>query len=142
MKTNKRLGAGKRAWKTRRKNQLTKAGKKIVTKKIVTSKKPAKKVTKTTVISKKPTKRIAKNAVKNVVKSNSQYDTVLNHLVKHGSINTMEAIKSYNVLRLGAVIFNLRQGGMEIKTSVHTFTNKNGRKSNVAKYVLQGKSVV
>src|ERR1035437_2723750 len=110
MKTNKKLGAGKKSCKTNHKNKLTKAGKKIVTKKIVTSKKPAKKITKATVISKP-----AKNVVENVVKTNSQYDTVLNHLVKHGSINTMEAIKSYNVLRLGAVIFNLRQGGMEIK---------------------------
>ena len=131
MKKDKRLGAGKRAWKTRRKNQLAKAAKKPTAKKPVAKKTVAKKPA----ISKKSAK-ITK-ASKNAVKSNSQYDVVLNHLVKHGSINTMEAIKSYNVLRLGAVIFNLRQGGMTIKTGVHTFTNKNGRKSNIAKYVLQ-----
>jgi hypothetical protein len=69
--------------------------------------------------------------------ADSQYNVVMNHLIKHGSINTVEAIKNYNVYRLGAVIFNLRQGGLDIKTSVHTFNNKNGYKSNVAKYILQ-----
>jgi hypothetical protein len=140
MKKDKRLGAGKRAWKTRRKNQLAKAAKPTAKKPTVkkpTAKKPVAKkpVAKKPAISKKSAK-ITK-ASKNAVKSNSQYDVVLNHLVKHGSINTIEAIKSYNVLRLGAVIFNLRQGGMVIKTGVHVFTNKNGRKSNIAKYVLQ-----
>lgn len=98
---------------------------------------------------KKSTKRLTKTklAVKKTVKkptlktpsvqSDSQYNMVLKHLVKHGSINTMEAIKSYDVLRLGAVVFDLRQGGMNIKTDVHTFTNKSGRKANVAKYILQ-----
>ena len=141
MKKDKRLGAGKRAWKTRRKNQLAKAAKKPTAKKPVAKKPTAKKPVAKKTVAKKPaiSKKSAKitKASKNAVKSNSQYDVVLNHLVKHGSINTMEAIKSYNVLRLGAVIFNLRQGGMVIKTGVHVFTNKNGRKSNIAKYVLQ-----
>jgi len=104
-------------------------------KKVTASKKPVAKITKKATLKKSAV--ISKKTTKTPVKSNSQYDVVLNHLVKHGSINTMEAIKSYNVLRLGAVIFNLRQGGMVIKTGVHVFTNKNGRKSNIAKYVLQ-----
>ncbi|HUS50345.1 MAG TPA: helix-turn-helix domain-containing protein [Candidatus Paceibacterota bacterium] len=111
--------------------------------------KPAKKATTAKKVTKKTTKKVVKKAtlkksavvskktVKTPIKTTSQYDVVLNHLVKHGSINTMEAIKSYNVLRLGAVIFSLRQGGMNIETGVHTFKNKNGRKTKVAKYVLQ-----
>jgi hypothetical protein len=71
------------------------------------------------------------------IQKNSQYNTVMNHLITHGSINTVEAVTQYSVYRLGAVIFDLRQGGMDIKTSVHTFDNKNGRKSNVANYILQ-----
>lgn len=71
------------------------------------------------------------------IQPDSQYNVILNHLVKNGSIHTMEAINSYGVLRLGAVIHNLRQGGMDIKTSVHTFKSKGGRTSNVAKYILQ-----
>lgn len=86
---------------------------------------------------------IQKNVISNEktsskpIQSDSQYDTILNHLIKHGSINTMEAILSYGVLRLGAVIHNLRQGGMDIKTGVHTFKNQSGRNSNVAKYILK-----
>jgi hypothetical protein len=71
------------------------------------------------------------------LQDNSQYNVVMNHLIKHGSINTVEAVNKYNVYRLGAVIFNLRQGGLDIKTGVHSFQNENGRKSNVAKYILQ-----
>lgn len=94
-----------------------------------------------------PTKKVEVVITKNVVvaekpvakpiQSDSQYDTILNHLVKHGSINTMEAILSYGVLRLGAVIHNLRQGGLVIKTGIHTFKNQSGRNSNVAKYILK-----
>ena len=100
-------------------------------KKVTASKKTVAKITKKATLKKSAV--VSKKTTKTPVKVSSQYDVVLNHLVKHGSINTMEAIKSYNVLRLGAVIFNLRQGGMVIKTGVHVFTNKNGRKSNIAK---------
>lgn len=105
-----------------------KAPKKTVSK-VVAKKMPAKKI-------QTPASEIKK--VKGTqIQENSQYNTVMNHLIKYGSINTVEAVKQYNVYRLGAVIFNLRQGGMDIKTSVHTFENNNGRKSNVAKYILQ-----
>lgn len=86
-----------------------------------------------TLAQKKPIKKL----VPKIIKPESQYDMVFNHLVKHGSINTMEAIKNYSILRLGALIFNLREGGVKIKTDVHIFTNKNGRKSSIAKYILQ-----
>ena len=80
---------------------------------------------------------VAEKPVKKPIQSDNQYDTILNHLIKHGSINTMEAILSYGVLRLGAVIHNLRQGGLDIKTGIHTFKNQSGRNSNVAKYILK-----
>lgn len=67
---------------------------------------------------------------------NSQHNMVMEHILTHGSINLMEAIELYGVLRLGAVIHNLRQGGLNIETGVHSFKNKNGNMANVAKYVL------
>ena len=162
-KTNKRITkvakptrvkkAAKKPTTKTAKKRLTKAKsttKSVVVKKSATKKsvikKPAMKsaiklATKPMSIKSTPKKTISKSATKKQVGApaqiDSQYNVILNHLVKNGSINTMEAIKSYNVLRLGAVIFNLRQGGMVIKTGVHVFTNKNGRKSNIAKYVLQ-----
>lgn len=95
------------------------------------------------VVSKNVAKTTTKKAVakktsnKKEVKPESQHNMVLNHLVKKGSINTREAIDLYGVLRLGALVYDLRQGGMNIETSVYTFLNKTGRKSNVAKYTLQ-----
>jgi hypothetical protein len=97
--------------------------------KITPSKKVEVVIKKNVVVTEKP--------VEKPVQSDNQYDTILNHLIKHGSINTMEAILSYGVLRLGAVIHNLRQGGLDIKTGVHTFKNQSGRNSNVAKYILK-----
>lgn len=103
------------------------------TKKTTTSKSRLKKVTIDATLAKRaPVKKITPK----IEKPESQYNMVFNHLVKHGSINTMEAIKNYGVLRLGALIFNLREGGVNIKTDVHIFTNKHGRKSSIAKYVL------
>ncbi len=97
--------------------------------KITPSKKVEVVIKKNVVVNEKP--------VAKPIQSDNQYDTILNHLVKYGSINTMEAILSYGVLRLGAVIHNLRQGGLDIKTGIHTFKNQSGRNSNVAKYILK-----
>jgi hypothetical protein len=102
---------------------------KLIAKKTNTVKKVA---IDTTLAKKTPAKKLVIKAAK----PESQYDMVFNHLVKHGSINTMQAIK-LGILRLGALIFNLREGGVNIKTGVHVFVNKNGRKSTVAKYILQ-----
>src|SRR3972149_5559903 len=43
-----------------------------------------------------------KTIIKKYVKPSSQYDMVLKHLMKKGSINVLEAIELYGVLRLGA----------------------------------------
>lgn len=116
-KSSKKASKPARATKTVKKT-ATKSTVKRLTKKVVAKKPVAKKVTS-----------------KKEVQVDSQYDMVLNHIMKNGSINTMEAIKM-GVLRLGAVVYNIRQGGVKVETAVHTFKNKNGRKSNVAKYIL------
>ena len=132
---------------TKKRNE--KAAKPARTTKTV-KKSPAKRLTKATAVkkvAKYATKKLAPvykkatakkaTTLKKEVKPDSQYNMVFNHLTKKGSINTKEAVDLYGVLRLGALIYNLRAGGMSIETTAYTFLNQNGRKSRIAKYVLQ-----
>lgn len=129
-KKNQKIKKNDKTKKSIKKHAPAKPKTKVVAKKSSTTKKVA---IDATLAKKTPIKKLEPK----VVKPESQYDMVFNHLVKHGSINTMEAIRHYGVLRLGAIIFNLREGGVNIKTGVHVFTNKNGRKATVAKYILE-----
>ncbi len=136
-KTNKRIVKMAKPARTTKKTSAKRSEKRLTK-----TAKPAQKKSVTKVVAKKSApKKVTKVAKKTTSKKqvapiDSQYNVILNHLVKKGSINTMEAIKDYGVLRLGAVVHSLRQGGMNILTSVHTFSGKSGRNSNVAKYVL------
>lgn len=46
----------------------------------------------------------------------SQYEIVLKHLKQGKEISQLEATKKYGILRLGAIIFNIRQDGYLITT--------------------------
>jgi hypothetical protein len=117
--------------------RTTKKTTKRLTKSVPVAKKAiAKKSTNKNIVAKKVT--VKKVASKKPVVQESQYNVILNHLIKNGSIHTVDAIKKYGVLRLGAIIHNLREGGIKIVTSTHTLRNKSGRNSNVAKYVYNG----
>ena len=48
----------------------------------------------------------------------SKQEKVLTHLQVHGSITPLEALEKYGSFRLGALIFNLRQAGYDIKTNI------------------------
>jgi hypothetical protein len=48
----------------------------------------------------------------------SQYQQVLEHLEKGYSISQLEATQKYGILRLGAIIFNLRKAGYSISTEM------------------------
>lgn len=61
----------------------------------------------------------------------SQNDKVLNHLRKHGSITTLQALSRYGCFRLAARISNLREAGNHIKTVMVTKAGK-----TFAKYTL------
>ena len=54
----------------------------------------------------------------NFKKIKNKTESVLNHLLKWGSISSLEAINNYNATRLSAIIFNLIKRGYEIKTEV------------------------
>ena len=46
----------------------------------------------------------------------SQEDIVLNHMRKYGSITSMTAFRLYDITRLSAKIYNLREEGYDIRT--------------------------
>lgn len=56
----------------------------------------------------------------------TQNDMIYKHLIEHGSITSMEAIKEYGITRLAARIYNLKQYGCRFR--VEDLQSKNGRK--------------
>lgn len=68
----------------------------------------------------------------------SKTDMACNHLRKHGSITSLEAINLYGDTRLSAIIYNLRANGMNIVTEKMPFVDRFGNKSTYGKYILQG----
>lgn len=61
----------------------------------------------------------------------SQNKTVLNHLKRHGSITSLDAILQHKILRLAARINDLREMGYNIQTIMIEQNDK-----RFAKYVL------
>lgn len=71
---------------------------------------------------------------------NTQTNIVLFHLVRYGSITSMEAFENYGITRLSAAVFTLRKRGYDIDTTIQHATNRYGKKVSYAKYILQGGS--
>ena len=67
----------------------------------------------------------------------TQTEDVLEHLEKHGSITSMEAINNYGATRLSDIIFRLRKRGYIISTERLTVKTRYGRSTSVGKYTLQ-----
>jgi len=65
---------------------------------------------------------------------------VKEHLLKHGSITSWEAINLYGETRLSDVILRLRQKGYDIRTIMVEFTDRYGNKGKYANYVLKGET--
>lgn len=67
----------------------------------------------------------------------TQMSDIKHHLMVHGTITSLEAIKEYGITRLSAVIYNLRHDeGMKITTTTQTAKARNGRPCNFAVYTL------
>ena len=62
---------------------------------------------------------------------------VMLHLIEEGSITSWEAIQLYGATRLSAIIFNLRNRGMNIETTMIEFTDRFGSKAQYAKYIFK-----
>lgn len=63
---------------------------------------------------------------------------VKEHLLKHGSITSWDAINLYGETRLSDVILKLRQKGYDIRTIMVEFTDRFGNTGKYANYVLKG----
>ena len=66
----------------------------------------------------------------------TQEDRVLNHLLKYGSITSLESFKEYGITRLSAVIFNLKEQNYQFQDEWVTLLNRFGDKVTFKKYVL------
>ena len=51
-------------------------------------------------------------------KKQTKQEKVLTHLQTYGNITPLEALNEYGSFRLGAIIFNLRKEGYDIKTNI------------------------
>ena len=69
----------------------------------------------------------------------SQYEQVLKHLQEGKTITQYEATLRYQILRLGAIIFDLRRAGYPIKTKMIYKKKANGGHTNYAEYSLEKK---
>ena len=68
----------------------------------------------------------------------TQTRLVYNHLLKYGTITSMEAFTLYGITRLAATIFMLKKSpwNLNIRTEIVESTNRYGRKVTHAKYHL------
>lgn len=66
----------------------------------------------------------------------TQYNTVLKHLTYYGKITSWEAFTEYGITRLSAIIFNLRENGYNIRSEMHSTTNRFGNKTSFSEYKL------
>ncbi len=77
-----------------------------------------------------------------MAKSNSkmklnQKQKVLRHLKEVGPITPVQAFFDYSILRLAAVIFDLKDDGHNIKTKILKSENKFGEKVSYGQYTLE-----
>ena len=67
----------------------------------------------------------------------TQEDMVLNHLKVYGEIDPLTAMREYAIMRLSAIIYNLRNQGYNIETNDTASKNRFGVTVNFATYVLK-----
>ena len=67
----------------------------------------------------------------------NQYDMVLAYLRKFGAITPIDAYREFAVMRLGAIIYELRKDGYNIQTEYTTSKNRFGSKVTYATYLYK-----
>ena len=77
-----------------------------------------------------------KNLTKNKSKM-TQYDYVLNHLKVYGEITPLDAYMDYAIMRLGAIIYEMRKDGYNLETNYTTLKNRFGSSVTYATYVYK-----
>lgn len=68
---------------------------------------------------------------------NTQCTEILEHLRKHGSISQAEAMQEYGIGRLASRVWDLRNQGYEIVTTIKYGINRYGNKIHFGEYVLK-----
>lgn len=69
----------------------------------------------------------------------NQMAKIREHLRKHRSITSWDAIELYGCTRLSAKIFDLRNKGWVIDTQMIEVKNRFGDETEIAKYILRKK---
>lgn len=64
----------------------------------------------------------------------SQTETVIEHIKQHGSINAMEALSQYGIMRLAARVMDARESGVPIMTVMVSGRNRYGEAVRYADY--------
>ena len=70
------------------------------------------------------------------MKKKTQNEIVLEHLRKHKTITSWEAIMEYGITRLATRIFQLKEEGYNIPSERINVTTRLGRNTNIARYSL------
>ena len=66
----------------------------------------------------------------------NQKEKVMRHLNNYGSITPLDAFRDYGIMRLAAVIFNLKEDGKNIESEMISSSNRFGEKVNFSEYKL------
>lgn len=66
----------------------------------------------------------------------NQKEYVLQHMKTYGTITPVEAFCQYGILRLGAIIFDLKNSGVDISREMVTGKNRFGKTTRYARYRL------
>ena len=70
----------------------------------------------------------------------SQVELIADHLIKYGSISSIEAIEQFGCTRLSARISDLRKRGWPITSEMATAKNRYGHTTNYAVYRMEAKA--
>lgn len=68
----------------------------------------------------------------------SQADLILDHLKKGHTITQREAARLFGCFRLSARIYDLKDRGNDIRSTMVTKKNRNGSVTNFSRYYLKG----
>ena len=68
-----------------------------------------------------------------------QTDRILRHLEDYGSINPLEALREYGIMRLASRISDLKRGGYPIAKTMEKSTNRYGEAVHYAVYTMEEK---
>ena len=71
----------------------------------------------------------------------TQKETILKHLVNHGSITSWDAIMEYGITRLANYIFILRNEGYTIPSKSIKVTTRLGNRTTISEYYYKSTKV-